>query len=152
MDRVDRTPPSLTTRESPTTVTDLGGGRYGAFITSRHLRASDRDSPAEEVEFSISRPPRFGHLENVLTGELAQFSCSSLDCSGPISGSLPPGAYIRGRFTQRDLDRRAVVFVIPADVEATADDFQFRLTDPAGNSAPPDTCVCSWSDCRSQNS
>lgn len=51
---------------------------------------------------------------------------------------VPPGAYIKGRFTQRDVDRRAVVFVLPVDVEVTADSFQFRLTDPAGNTALPE--------------
>lgn len=49
-----------------------------------------------------------------------------------------PGAYIRGRFTQRDVDQRAVVFVLPADMDVTADSFQFILTDPAGNSILPE--------------
>lgn len=48
---------------------DLGGGRFGIFITSKHLQASDPDSPTEELEFSITRAPYFGYLENVLTGE-----------------------------------------------------------------------------------
>uniref|UniRef100_A0A3P8UIS6 Fras1 related extracellular matrix 1b n=1 Tax=Cynoglossus semilaevis TaxID=244447 RepID=A0A3P8UIS6_CYNSE len=110
VDQVDRTPPSLTTRRSPSTVVDLGGGRYGIFITNKHLQASDPDSPTEELDFSISRPPYFGHLENTVT---------------------------RGRFTQRDVDQRAVVFVLPADMEVTADSFEFLLTDPAGNTMLP---------------
>ncbi|KAF1385246.1 hypothetical protein PFLUV_G00105740 [Perca fluviatilis] len=122
VDRVDRTPPSLTTKRSPSTVVDLGAGRYGILITSKHLQASDPDSPAEQLEFSISRPPNFGYLENALTG-----------------------AYIKGRFTQRDVDQRAVVFVLPADVEVTADSFQFRLTDPAGNAMLPEILELSWS-------
>ncbi|XP_034738010.1 FRAS1-related extracellular matrix protein 1b, partial [Etheostoma cragini] len=120
--RVDRTPPSLTTRRSPSTVVDLGAGRYGVLVTSKHLQASDPDSPAEQLEFSISRTPEFGYLENALSG-----------------------AYIKGRFTQRDLDQRAVVFVVPADVDVTADSFQFRVTDPAGNSMLPETLELSWS-------
>ncbi|KAG7514301.1 FRAS1-related extracellular matrix protein 1-like [Solea senegalensis] len=122
VDRVDRTPPTLTTRRSPSTVVDLGGGRYGVFITNKHLQASDPDSPTEELQFSISRPPHFGYLENVLTG-----------------------AYIRGRFTQRDVDQRAVLYVLPADMEVTADSFEFRLTDPAGNAALPEILELSWS-------
>ncbi|XP_065812340.1 LOW QUALITY PROTEIN: FRAS1-related extracellular matrix protein 1b [Labrus bergylta] len=120
--RVDRTPPSLTTRRSPSTVVDLGGGRYGVFITSKHLQASDPDSPAEELEFSITRPPHFGYLENAVTG-----------------------AYIKGRFTQRDVDQRAVVFILPVDMEVTADSFEFRLIDPAGNMALPEILDLSWS-------
>ncbi|XP_040896305.1 FRAS1-related extracellular matrix protein 1b isoform X2 [Toxotes jaculatrix] len=122
VDLVDRMPPSLTTRQSPSTVVDLGGQRYGIFITSKHLQASDPDSPTDELEFSITRPPHFGYLENALTG-----------------------AYIKGRFTQRDLDQRAVVFALPADMEVTADSFQFRVTDPAGNTMLPEILELSWS-------
>ncbi|XP_035763480.1 FRAS1-related extracellular matrix protein 1-like [Neolamprologus brichardi] len=122
VDWVDRTPPTLTTRGSPSTVVDLGGGRYGILITSRELQASDPDSPTEELEFSISRPPHLGYLENAATG-----------------------SYIKGRFTQRDVDRRAVMFVLPADVEVTSDSFLFVLRDPAGNSALPQTLELSWS-------
>uniref|UniRef100_A0A4W6CZ86 Fras1 related extracellular matrix 1b n=1 Tax=Lates calcarifer TaxID=8187 RepID=A0A4W6CZ86_LATCA len=113
---------TCTSQRSPSTVVDLGGGRYGIFITNKHLQASDPDSPTEELEFSISRPPHFGYLENALTG-----------------------AYIKGRFTQRDVDQRAVVFVLPADMEVTADSFQFRLTDPAGNTMLPEILELSWS-------
>ncbi|XP_034438389.1 FRAS1-related extracellular matrix protein 1-like isoform X1 [Hippoglossus hippoglossus] len=122
VDQVDRTPPSLTTRRSPSTVVDLGAGRFGLFITNKHLQGSDPDSPTEELEFSISRPPHFGYLENGLTG-----------------------GYIRGRFTQRDVDQRAVVFVLPADMEVTADSFEFRLTDPAGNTMLPEVLELFWS-------
>nr|XP_020483930.1 FRAS1-related extracellular matrix protein 1-like [Labrus bergylta] len=80
------------------------------------------DSPAEELEFSITRPPHFGYLENAVTG-----------------------AYIKGRFTQRDVDQRAVVFVLPVDMEVTADSFEFRLIDPAGNMALPEILDLSWS-------
>ncbi|KAK2835081.1 hypothetical protein Q5P01_015565 [Channa striata] len=116
VERVDRTPPTLTTRQSPSTVVDLGGGRYGIFITNKHLQASDPDSPTEELQFSISRAPHFGYLENAVTG-----------------------AYIKGRFTQWDVDQRAVLFVLPADVEVTKDSFQFLLVDPAGNTMLPET-------------
>ena len=48
------------------------------------------------------------------------------------------GGYIKGRFTQRDVDQRAVLYVVPGDVDVTADSFEFRLTDPAGNTMLPD--------------
>ncbi|XP_075901306.1 FRAS1-related extracellular matrix protein 1b isoform X1 [Nelusetta ayraudi] len=118
----DSAPPSLTTRQSPSTVVSLGGGRHAVFITSAHLAASDRDSPAERLQFSVTAEPRFGHLENHLTG-----------------------AYIQSRFTQKDLRQRAVLYVIPPDQEVTSDSFQFRLSDPAGNSAAPETLEVSWS-------
>ncbi|KAM9365122.1 FRAS1-related extracellular matrix protein 1b [Pholidichthys leucotaenia] len=122
VDQVDQTPPSLIARGSPSVVVDIGGGRYGIFITNRDLQASDPDSPTEEVEFSISRPPHFGYLENTATG-----------------------SYIQGRFTQHDVDQRTVLFVLPADVEVTTDNFQFILRDPAGNEAMPHILELSWS-------
>ncbi|XP_061834466.1 FRAS1-related extracellular matrix protein 1b [Nerophis lumbriciformis] len=122
VEQVDRSPPSLTTRGSPSEVAELSDGRFVIFITSRHLQAADSDSPVDELQFSVIRPPHFGYLENILTG-----------------------AYIKGRFTQRDVEHRSVVFVLPPDMEVTADSFQFRLSDPAGNSALPETLELSWS-------
>ncbi|KAM6922004.1 FRAS1-related extracellular matrix protein 1b [Xenentodon cancila] len=122
VDRVDRTPPSLSIRQTPSTIVDVGSGRYGIFITKRHLKASDPDSPVDQVQFTISRPPQFGYLENAATGSA-----------------------IRNRFTQLDVDQRAVVFIVPADVELTADSFQFQLVDPAGNAGLPQILELSWS-------
>nr|XP_057929904.1 FRAS1-related extracellular matrix protein 1b [Doryrhamphus excisus] len=122
VEQVDRLPPSLTTRGSPSEVVELRDGRFVIFITSRHLQAADPDSPVDELQFSVIRPPHFGYLENTLTG-----------------------AYIKGRFTQRDVERRSVVFVLPTDMEVTADSFQFGLSDPAGNAALPETLELSWS-------
>lgn len=122
VDCIDQTPPTLTRRQIPSSVVDLGDGRFGVFITNKHLQASDSDSRAEQLQFSVSRPPQFGHLENAATG-----------------------SYIKGRFTQQDLDQRLVLFLLPVDVEVTTDSFLFLLSDAAGNSAPPQTLDLSWS-------
>ncbi|KAM4575435.1 FRAS1-related extracellular matrix protein 1b [Fundulus diaphanus] len=122
VEQVDRIAPSLTRMESPSTVVDLGAGRSGIFISNRHLQGSDPDSPAELLEFSIITPPQFGSLENAATG-----------------------ASIRGRFSQQDLDRLSVLYVLPADVDVTADSFRFRLVDPAGNGAPAQVLELFWS-------
>lgn len=76
VEHVDRTPPGLATKRSPSTVVELEGGRHGIFITSRHLQASDPDSPTQELEFTITRPPHFGYLENALTGR-SQENCGT---------------------------------------------------------------------------
>lgn len=57
------------------------------------------------------------------------------------------GGYIKGRFTQKDVDQKAVRYIIPSDMEVTADSFEFKLTDPAGNIMLPEVyvicyCVC----------
>ncbi|XP_071200823.1 FRAS1-related extracellular matrix protein 1b [Salvelinus alpinus] len=125
VEHVDRNPPSLVTKRIPSTVENLSGGpgdKQGIYITSRDLQASDPDSLAQELEFTITRPPHFGYLENSLTG-----------------------AYIKGRFTQRDLEQRAVLYVIPTDMEVTGDSFEFRVTDPAGNTMLPEILQLTWS-------
>uniref|UniRef100_A0A8C7DVB6 Fras1 related extracellular matrix 1b n=1 Tax=Oncorhynchus kisutch TaxID=8019 RepID=A0A8C7DVB6_ONCKI len=121
VEHVDRNPPSLVTKRIPSTVENLSGGpgdKQGIYITSRDLQASDPDSPAQELEFTITRPPHFGYLENSLTGR---------------------------RFTQRDLEQRAVLYVIPTDMEVTGDSFEFRVTDPAGNTMLPEILQLTWS-------
>ncbi|RVE74139.1 hypothetical protein OJAV_G00038340 [Oryzias javanicus] len=122
VDRVDRTPPTLTIRQSPSSMVEVRGRRSGIFITSRHLQASDPGSSAEQLQFSISRPPRHGYLENAITG-----------------------AFISSRFTQRDVDQRALLFIVPADVEVTSDSFEVQLSDAAGNSVPPQVLELFWS-------
>lgn len=51
------------------------------------------------------------------------------------------GGYIKGRFTQKDVDQKAVRYIIPSDMEVTADSFEFQLTDPAGNIMLPEVYV-----------
>lgn len=67
----------------------LADGRHGVFITSRHLRASDPDSPAAAVAFAVLRPPQFGHLENLRTGET---SCLSPPGGGGGGGGGVPAS------------------------------------------------------------
>ncbi|XP_077572863.1 FRAS1-related extracellular matrix protein 1b isoform X2 [Stigmatopora nigra] len=119
---VDRTPPVLTALGRPSEVVRLSDGRYAVFVTSKHLRAADDRAPSDQLIFTVLKPPTYGHLENVRTG-----------------------AYVRGRFTQRDVESRSLVFVLPADGHVTEDGFVFGLSDPAGNAAPPQTLTVSWS-------
>ncbi|KAK9967605.1 hypothetical protein ABG768_001992 [Culter alburnus] len=119
---MDKTPPSIVNKGIPSTVENLPDGKQGIYITFKELQASDPDSPDDMLEFTITRPPHFGYLENALTG-----------------------AYIKGRFTQKDLDQKAVRYVIAADMEVTADSFEFQVTDPAGNTMLPEVMELRWS-------
>lgn len=58
---VDNQPPSLTTGDI--FVVDEGGA---ASISASHLKASDTDTPLDELLISLVSPPQFGYLENVL--------------------------------------------------------------------------------------
>ncbi|TRY82888.1 hypothetical protein DNTS_001526 [Danionella cerebrum] len=119
---LDKTPPSLAHKGIPSTVHNLADGKQVIYITSKHLQASDPDSPPDTLEFTITRAPHFGFLENGITG-----------------------AYIKGRFTQKDLDQKAVYYVIPLDLDVTADSFEFQVTDPAGNTMLPEVLELRWS-------
>ncbi|KAL2089664.1 hypothetical protein ACEWY4_014352 [Coilia grayii] len=122
VEQLDKTPPSLVFKGTPSTVDTQQEGQHVIYITSKELQVSDPDSPLQELEFTIIRPPHFGHLENAHTG-----------------------GYIKGRFTQKDLDQKAIRYVIPADMDVTADSFEFRVTDPAGNTMLPEVLEVRWS-------
>ena len=68
VEQLDKTPPSLVSKGTPSTVDILQEGQHVIYITSRDLQVSDPDSPVQELEFAIVRPPHFGHLENAHTG------------------------------------------------------------------------------------
>ncbi len=65
---IGQDPPSIIHKGIPSTVENLLDGKQGIYITSKELRASDPDSPDDTLQFTITRPPHFGYLENVLTG------------------------------------------------------------------------------------
>ncbi|XP_060797324.1 FRAS1-related extracellular matrix protein 1b isoform X2 [Neoarius graeffei] len=119
---LDKTPPHIVSKGTPSTVEYLQNNQHGISITSKDLQATDPDSFNQELEFIITRPPQFGYLENAITG-----------------------GYIKGRFTQKDVDQKAVRYIIPSDKEVTADSFEFQLTDPAGNIMLPEVMELLWS-------
>ncbi|XP_065101236.1 FRAS1-related extracellular matrix protein 1b isoform X1 [Paramisgurnus dabryanus] len=119
---LDKTPPNIVNRGVPSTVESIQDGKQCIYVTSKELQATDPDSPDDALEFTIIRPPHFGYFENALTG-----------------------AYIKGRFTQKDVNQKAVRYVIPVDIEVTADSFEFQVTDPAGNTMLPEVLEFRWS-------
>ncbi|XP_046904856.1 FRAS1-related extracellular matrix protein 1a isoform X3 [Hypomesus transpacificus] len=100
----------------------LPGNRYGIFLTSRELRAQDAHSREEDLTFHILRAPYFGYLENTSTG-----------------------GFVRQHFSQRDLSRRVIVYVIDPTQEALSDSLEFRVSDPLGNTGPSHTLELGWS-------
>lgn len=58
----------------------LEDGRYGIFLSSRELKAEDSDSSDEELTLSIVRPPYYGSLENITTGQNGFGVHFSLNC------------------------------------------------------------------------
>uniref|UniRef100_H2N2B6 FRAS1-related extracellular matrix protein 1 n=1 Tax=Oryzias latipes TaxID=8090 RepID=H2N2B6_ORYLA len=100
----------------------LADGRHGIFVSSRELKAQDVDSRDEEVVFSIIRQPYFGYLENTTTG-----------------------AFVSRRFSQTDLNRRRIVYIISPNAESLSDSLEFRVSDLLGNMGPSHILKFTWS-------
>ncbi|XP_044197505.1 FRAS1-related extracellular matrix protein 1a [Thunnus albacares] len=100
----------------------LADGRYGIFLSSRELRAQDSDSREEELIFCIIRQPYFGYLENITTG-----------------------GFVPQRFSQMELNKRTIVYIINPDRESLSDSLEFRVSDPLGNTGPSHILELSWS-------
>lgn len=66
---LDKSSPEVTRLVPLWKVELLSDGRYGIFLTSRELKAQDSDSREEELLLCIVRPPYFGYLENITTGQ-----------------------------------------------------------------------------------
>ncbi|XP_067846389.1 FRAS1-related extracellular matrix protein 1b isoform X2 [Heptranchias perlo] len=122
VEQVDKASPRILINQSPTTVDSLRDGRFGIYITARNLKASDVDSKDEELIYTILRPPYYGYLESTNTG-----------------------GYIRGTFTQKEVDRRTVRYIISPSIELTSDSFEFKISDTAGNSNVPEIMELKWS-------
>ncbi|XP_037613686.1 FRAS1-related extracellular matrix protein 1a isoform X1 [Sebastes umbrosus] len=100
----------------------LVDGRHGIFVSSRELKAQDSDSREEELMFCIVRPPYFGYLENITTG-----------------------GFVPQRFSQMELNKRTIAYIINADRESLSDSLEFTVSDPLGNTGPPHILEFSWS-------
>ncbi|XP_075471577.1 FRAS1-related extracellular matrix protein 1-like [Ascaphus truei] len=122
VEHVDKSPPKILIKESPSTVDNIRDGRTAVQITANHLKASDPDSQDEDLIYMVLRPPYFGHLENAKTG-----------------------GYVGSTFTQRDVNQRAIRYIINPAFEVNSDSFEFKLSDPAGNAILPEILELKWS-------
>uniref|UniRef100_A0A8D3B9R2 FRAS1-related extracellular matrix protein 1 n=1 Tax=Scophthalmus maximus TaxID=52904 RepID=A0A8D3B9R2_SCOMX len=100
----------------------LGNGRSGIFLSSRELKAQDVDSWEEELIFCIVRPPYFGYLENITTG-----------------------GFVPQCFSQVELNKRTIIYIINPDRESFSDSLEFTVSDSLGNTGPSHILELSWS-------
>ncbi|XP_051284973.1 FRAS1-related extracellular matrix protein 1a isoform X2 [Dicentrarchus labrax] len=100
----------------------LGDGRYGIFLSSREVKAQDSDSREEELIFCIVRQPYFSFLENITTG-----------------------GFVPQRFSQVELNKRTIVYIINPERESLSDSLEFTVSDPLGNTGPSNILEFSWS-------
>ncbi|OCT84853.1 FRAS1-related extracellular matrix protein 1 [Xenopus laevis] len=122
IEHLDNLPPKLLIKESPSIVENTKDGRAMIHITARNLKATDSDSKDEDLKFVILRSPYFGHLENAKTG-----------------------GFVGTIFTQREINQRAIRYIINPSVEVNSDSFEFKISDPAGNEILSETFELKWS-------
>ncbi|XP_060221768.1 FRAS1-related extracellular matrix protein 1 isoform X2 [Meriones unguiculatus] len=122
VDQLDKEAPQITHLHSPSQVGLLKSGRYGIYITSRVLKASDPDTEDGQIIFKILRGPLHGHLENTTTGE-----------------------FIHERFSQKDLSRKTILYIINPSLQVNSDILKFQIMDPTGNTASPQSLELKWS-------
>ncbi|XP_026527535.1 FRAS1-related extracellular matrix protein 1-like [Notechis scutatus] len=100
----------------------LHNGNYGLYITTRSLKASDCDTEDDQIVFKILRGPQYGYLQNITTGEI-----------------------IQEQFSQKDLNRKTIFYVIDPYWEENSDDLEFQVVDSEGHSALPQMLELKWS-------
>nr|XP_006002762.1 PREDICTED: FRAS1-related extracellular matrix protein 1-like [Latimeria chalumnae] len=122
VEHLDKASPKIISKKTPTTIDNLKDGRFAIYITSQYLKASDTDSKDEDLVFRVLRPPYFGYLENANTG-----------------------SYVRGTFTQKNINQRIIRYIINPSVEVTLDSFEFKVLDPVGNTVVPEIMEIKWS-------
>ncbi|XP_058132901.1 LOW QUALITY PROTEIN: FRAS1-related extracellular matrix protein 2 [Dasypus novemcinctus] len=107
---VDDSAPRVVENRGASWLRTLATGHLGFMITSRALRAEDRDSPHSALRFVVTRAPRHGHILHLGRG----------------NHSVP-------HFTQADIDDMKICYVLREGANATSDVFQFSVEDGGGN-------------------
>ncbi|KAM8904737.1 FRAS1-related extracellular matrix protein 2b [Spinachia spinachia] len=107
---VDNGVPQIVVNKGAPTLRLLGNGHLGFVITSKTLKANDRDSIQNSVTFRITVAPEHGYLINLGKGNATITS-----------------------FTQAEIDDMNVCYVLRRGGKATNDIFHFSIEDNGGN-------------------
>jgi len=144
IEALDSSAPQIAVLETLWKVELLKDGRYGIFISSRELKAQDKNSADGDLIYHILRPPYFGYLENYTNGERSVCLCIRLSRSSlPVCNNvftsciivdMSVGEFVRHRFSQRDLNRRNILYVINSALDSLTDSLEFAVSDALGKS------------------
>ncbi|NWU97249.1 FREM1 protein, partial [Upupa epops] len=122
VDHLDKTAPKIIHLRCFSNVEMLKSGNYGIYITARSLKAFDPNTEDDKIIFKILRGPHYGYLENITSG-----------------------GFILERFSQKDLNRKIILYVINPLQEVSSDNLEFQVTDANGNLAVPERLELQWS-------
>ncbi|XP_056318384.1 FRAS1-related extracellular matrix protein 1a [Danio aesculapii] len=121
IEALDSSAPQVAVLETLWKVELLKDGRYGIFISSRELKAEDTNTADADLTYHILRAPYIGYLENHTSGE-----------------------FVRQRFSQMDLNRRNILYIINSALDALSDSLEFAVSDALGNTGPSHKLNFSW--------
>ncbi|XP_040187457.1 FRAS1-related extracellular matrix protein 3 [Rana temporaria] len=110
MNSLDNGIPQIVVNKGGSTLRSLSSGHHGFLITSKSLRAEDRDSSNKLLKYRITDGPKHGVIINLAHG----------------NDSLRT-------FTQADIDDQKVCYVLKDGDNATSDIFHFSVEDNGGN-------------------
>ncbi|KAG1928449.1 FRAS1-related extracellular matrix protein 2a isoform X1 [Pimephales promelas] len=107
---VDNGVPQIVINKGAPTLKVLSAGYFGYQITSKVLKAVDRDSSPDALDFHITAQPEHGYLINLDRGN------DSINT-----------------FTQADMDDLKICYILKDEENATSDLFSFTVEDNGGN-------------------
>ncbi|XP_051934281.1 FRAS1-related extracellular matrix protein 2b [Hippocampus zosterae] len=107
---LDNGVPQIVVNRGAPTLRVLDGGRLGFVITSKFLKAEDRDSEQGSVLFRITAPPQHGYLIDASKGNATVTA-----------------------FRQAAINDMTICYVLRKGAGATNDVFQFSIEDSGGN-------------------
>nr|XP_006628286.1 PREDICTED: FRAS1-related extracellular matrix protein 2 [Lepisosteus oculatus] len=107
---VDNGVPQIVVNKGAPTLRVLTTGHLGFMITSKSLKAEDRDSTQVSLTFKITLGPEHGYLINLGQGNASITS-----------------------FSQADIDDMKICYVLSDGRNATSDIFYFTIEDNGGN-------------------
>lgn len=113
--------PSIAVNTGTTYLSVLDVDSVGFQFTSRNLRCNDFDSPVDSLVFILTALPQHGYLRNVEKGN----------------------GYITS-WSQGDLDRQQIQYILNPRENATSDIFFFKVTDRGGNSLANQPFHLNW--------
>ncbi|XP_061537316.1 FRAS1-related extracellular matrix protein 2b [Phycodurus eques] len=107
---LDNGVPQIGVNKGAPTLRVLDGGHLGFVMTSKSLRAEDRDSTQGSVLFRITNAPKHGYLINTGKGNATITT-----------------------FTQADINNMNICYILTKGDDATNDIFHFSIEDSGGN-------------------
>ncbi|XP_006275703.3 FRAS1-related extracellular matrix protein 3 isoform X1 [Alligator mississippiensis] len=118
---LDNGMPQLVVNKGAPTLRSLPTGHLGFLITSKSLKAEDRDSRHKLLKYRITDGPEHGFIINI------GFGNESINI-----------------FTQADIDEMKISYVLKEGDNATSDIFYFSIEDNAGNKLKSQPFRLNW--------